>query len=672
MIELASQATQLSTGQLAKPKGSAKDVYWRLVKYAWRYKMRLIVSLVFAILIAASFGTLLVSMGTVIDLTFYNPQGSMFGQQASSQSAAAKPSLLEAGKPVKRDPAEKALERIRLVNDEMERIIGWAPRGLESWFMDLVHTMRTNPMHALTVLCIVIVFLALFINVTRYWQEYFAGTIGASISTDLGEEMYVNLMRQPVAFFESQGSGEILARFANDVFMVNRGLSGVFVKLMREPFKALTFLAVAISVDFWLTLVGVCVLPPVAYALIHIGKKMRRSVRRSLQKIASMTSVINESVVGISIVKGYNMEKYETQRVLKEIYKLRKFLFHMVKWDAATGPVTEFMMIIGIALFVLLSGRRVISGALKPGDLVQLFVALGMMLDPVRKLSQVNNMIQTSVASAERVFEFLDVEPSIVEPPDAIEAPAFAQSLRFENVTFSYDGERNVLSNVDLEVRKGEMVALVGFSGAGKSTVVKLIPRFYDVNEGSITLDGTDIRQLTFRSLRDQISIVTQNTILFAESIRDNIGYGHTDFTDERVRGAAEAAHATEFIELLPEGFDTVIGESGCTLSGGQRQRLAIARAIIKDPAILILDEATSSLDSESERLIQQALDEFVTGRTAIVIAHRLSTIRRANRVVVLDGGRIVEQGTHEELMERGGIFKRLYETEFGLQETPA
>lgn len=642
------------TTRIDKPKGSAAQVYLRLVGYAWRYKMRLIVSLVFALLIAASFGTMLVGMGTVVDLTFYQPPDD------------------EHLIPDKPDPALKLADRIDQINRQMRSIVGWAPDGLRDAFLDMVARMRAEKMRALIILCALVVIMAFFINVTRYLQEYYAGTIGANISTDLGQEMYDNLMRQSVGFFEARPSGEILARFANDIFTVNRGLAGVFVKLMREPIKALTFLVVAFSVDLWLTLVGLCVLPPVAYILMFIGRKMRRSVRRSLQKIASMTSVINETVVGIAIVKGYTMEEYEIGRVRQEIKKLRRFLRKMVSLDAATGPITEFLLVVGVAAFVVMSGHRVISGRLAPGDLVQLFVALGMLLDPVRKLSSVNNLIQTSVASAERVFEFIDMKPDIAEAPDAVEIPPLRETLRFENVHFSYDGRSEVLKGIDLTIRKGEMVALVGFSGAGKSTLVKLIPRFYDVTQGAITIDGVDIRRATFASLRRQMSIVTQDTILFAESIRDNIAYGRDDYTDDRVRAAARAANADEFIVKLDRQYDTVIGESGSSLSGGQRQRLAIARAIIKDPAILILDEATSSLDSESERLIQQALDEFVAGRTAIVIAHRLSTIRRADRIIVLDDGRVAEVGTHQELLQRGGIYTRLYETQFGAMDKPS
>jgi ATP-binding cassette, subfamily B, bacterial MsbA len=642
-------------GRTNKPRSSAWTIYWRLVQYAWRYPVRLVVSVVLALVVTLSFGALLVSIGTIADLTLY---------EAKYDDTT--------GKLIHSDPADKYLHSIQKANAEIEKRLHWAPHRLETDFTELVTRMRGDKMHALIILCSVFLFLALLMNVARYLQEFYAGTIGTNISADLGQEMYDNLMRQSVGYFEARPSGEVLARFANDIFTVNRGLAGVFVKLMREPFKVILFLAIAFWADWQLTLVGLCVLPPVAYSLVRIGSKMRRSVRRSLEKIAAMTSVVNETVTGIAIVKGYNMEEYETGRLRREIGKLRRFLNRMVALEAATGPITEFLLMIGIVILVLMIGNRVISHRLMIGGMAELLGALALLLDPIRKLTAVNNMIQTSVASAERVFELVDAKPDIVEAPDAIELPPLRESLRFENLHFAYDGETEVLKGVDFEIKKGELVALVGPSGAGKSTIVKLIPRFYDATQGAVKIDGIDIRQVTFKSLRTLIGIVTQDTILFAESVRDNIAYGQAEYSVDRVHGAAQAAHATEFIERLPEGFDTVIGESGSSLSGGQRQRLAIARAIIKDPAILILDEATSSLDSESEYLIQQALNEFVTGRTAIVIAHRLSTVRRADRILVMENGCVVQQGTHDELLAMGGLYKRLYDTQFGLQETPA
>ncbi len=629
-------------------KHSAWRAYSRLLTFAWRYKMRLAVSLLFALLIAASFGAMLVTVGSIIRVTFYEP-----------------PTETDPTASILDDPAEKLAADIDSTMSTVKSFIGWAPSGIPEWVRATALKMRENRMRAIFVAAGLTLLLSFIMSVARFIQEYLAGAIGANITTDLGDEMYENLMRQSVGFFERNSSGEILARFTNDIFMVNRGLQGVFVKLMREPIKVVVFLVVALSVDWQLTLIGVCVLPVVLYTLISIGKKMRSSVKKSLQKIAGMATVVNETIKGVAIIKSYNMEAYEVGRVRKEIARLHKFLLRMVTLHAATGPLTEFLLVLGIVAFVLFSGSRVEAGLLDAGDLVQLYFALAMMLDPVRKLSDVNNLIQTSVASAERCFEFIDMKPDITEQPDAADIAPLKDCIRLENVSFSYDGKRDALSDINVEIRKGEMVALVGSSGSGKSTFVKMLPRFYDPDQGTISFDGIDIKNVTFKSLREQISMVTQDTILFAESIRDNIAFGRESFDDKRVCDAAIAAYADDFIRQLPHGYQTIIGEAGCTLSGGQRQRLAIARAIIKDPALLILDEATSNLDTESERLIQEALDHFVEGRTTIVIAHRLSTIQRADRILVMDRGRIVEQGTMTELLSKDSVYRRLHDTQF-------
>ncbi len=631
----------------ARPSYSAWRAYSRLVTFAWRYKTRLIFSMLFALIIAASFGTMLVTVGTVIRVTFYE-----------TPETVSDTTVLD-------DPAEKLAADTARAVEAMDRVVGWAPRQLPDLVRETALAMRENRMRALFICSIFALALAFIMSAARFLQEYLAGSIGVGITTDLGSAMYANLMRQSLGFFERHSSGEILSRFTNDIFMVNRGLQGVFVKLMREPIKVAVFLAVALSVDWQLTLIGLCVLPLVLYTLVTIGKKMRKSVRRSLQKIAGMATVVNETIKGVAIVKGYNMEAYEVARVNNEISKLRRFLLRMVTLHAVTGPLTEFLLVLGVVGFVLFSGRRVEAGMLDAGDLVQLYFALAMMLDPVRKLSDVNNLIQTSIASAERCFAFIDAVPDLEEAPDAVDIGPLREGIRFENVHFSYDGEREALTDITMEIRRGEMIALVGFSGSGKSTLAKLLPRFYDPDKGTVYLDGVDIRKVSFASLRAQMSIVTQDIILFAESVRANIAFGKEQYSDDRVKAAAKAAYADHFIQELPHAYDTELGEAGNTLSGGQRQRLAIARAIIKDPALLILDEATSSLDSESERLIQEALEHFVEGRTSIVIAHRLSTVQRADRILVMDNGRIVEQGTMEELLAKEGLYKRLHDTQF-------
>ncbi len=623
-----------------KPKGDPWHTYGRLLRYAWRYKLRLLVSFLFAFVVGASFGSMILSSAAVVNVLFADR--TVFDEQVTGLA-----------------------EKTRDYSEKIDRAIGWAPSSLDAWVTNLAEDMYADKLYALVLLSVALVGLTVLAGVARYLQEYFAGAIGAHISVRLGDEMFRNVMRQPLRFFEQHSSGDLFGRMTNDVLMVNRGLSGVLVKLLREPFKAVVLLSFALAIDWFLTLAGLVVLVPVGYVIVRIGKTMKKSARRSLERIASIQTLAKETLFGMPIIKSFCMEDYEIRRMQEELKKLDRYLVRMVRADALVGPITELLLVLGLVAFLLLGASRVLGGRMSAFEFTALYASLAFLLDPIRKLTSVNNQIQASLASAERVFEFIDAEPDIVEAPDAVDIPPLSEAIRFEDVTFSYDGQNEVLSGIDLEVRKGEMVALVGFSGAGKSTLVRLLPRFYDPDRGRITFDGVDIRRATFSSLRGQISMVTQDSILFNETVRDNIAFGRADFDDERVRAAAEAAQAADFIEALPRGYDTFVGEAGLSLSGGQRQRLAIARAIIKDPAILILDEATSSLDSESEQLIQRAMDEFVVGRTSLVIAHRLSTIQRADRIVVLDAGRIVEQGTHHELLEKGGIYRRLYEIQF-------
>ncbi|NUM54650.1 MAG: ABC transporter ATP-binding protein [Candidatus Hydrogenedentes bacterium] len=641
--------TNYEERNVAKPKGDSWSIYKRLLGYVLEYKARLALSVVLAFFVALSLGGIVVFAGSVVTYTFSSPG--------------------EAAKQLADDTAS-----INARVEDMRAIVGWAPSNLDQMLRDAVGFLREEgrQTRAMVWLCTIVILLALIGGLSRFGQEYLCASIATFITVRLGLEMFDNIIRLPIRFFEKHTSGEIIARMTNDCFTAGRGLTAVFMKLFREPFKAIVFFTIAFSAHAPLTIIGLGVLPPVVLIMIKIGQKVRKSMRRTLERIAGLQTVSKESVAGISIIKGFLMEDFVRSLVRREYAKLQRQGLKMMRADAAIGPLTEFVMTLGFVVFIVISVYEVTkpNPSLRVDDLLKLYLSLAMMLDPVRKLTAVNNAVQTSVASAERVFEFIDLKPDIVDAPDAVTLKPLREIIRFEDVHFSYDGKTEVLRGVTFDVKKGEMIAIVGFSGAGKSTLAKLVPRFYDVTGGSISIDGVDIRKATQSSLRAQISIVTQDTILFNASVRENIAAGNDSYSDDRIKQAVKAAHATEFVEKLYRQYETVIGESGGSLSGGQRQRLAIARALIKDPAILILDEATSSLDMESERAIQKAIEEFVVGRTSIVIAHRLSTVQRADRILVLDQGRVVEQGKHEELLQRPDS---LYRTRlYGAEIAPA
>jgi len=633
--------TNYEVRNVAKPRGSAWAIYKRLMGYVFDYKLRLALSIVFAFFVAVSFGAIIVGAGNVVKFVFED-QETVSAELASLQ---AKVTDLTGDKP-------------DFIRD--------AGVSLNAQIASTVADWRENQMEAMVWLCGFIIVLSAISGIARFLQEYLCASIATFITVRLGVEMYDNIIRLPIRFFERHTSGEIISRMTNDCFTAGRGLTAVFMKLFREPFKAIIFLIIAFSISPMLTMIGVLVLPPVALIMYKIGQKIRKSMRRTLERIAGLQTVAKESVSGISIIKGFLMEDFVRGLVKVEYAKLKRQGLKMMRADAAIGPMTEFVMTLGFVVFIFVSARQVLEHNFPVGDLMQLYAALFGLMDPVRKLTAVNNAVQTSVASAERVFEFIDIKPTILDAPDAVVLPPLQEAIDFDSVHFSYDGRTEVLQGISFQVKKGEMVAIVGFSGAGKSTLVKLLPRFYDVTGGAIRIDGVDIRKATQASLRGQISIVTQDTILFNASVRENISAGNSSYSDERIKEALKAAHADGFVEKLYRKYDTPIGESGGSLSGGQRQRLAIARALIKDPSILVLDEATSSLDSESERAIQEAIEEFVVGRTTIVIAHRLSTIQRADRILVIDQGQVAEEGTHAELLERSdSIYKRLYEIQF-------
>lgn len=518
---------------------------------------------------------------------------------------------------------------------------------------------------ALAVVIAFIVVLIVLKNLAAVMQTFFLARVEQGVLFDLRRVLFRHILSLDLDYFARSRTGELLSRMTADVDRLKGAISEAMVNVAKQAILLAVFMSIALMASWKLTLVTLAVLPPSALAIGALGKRLRRKSHRAQEKMADFASVLQETSIGIRVVKAFSMEAFEQRRFDRILRSHARFETTLQRLKALAGPLTEIIGMGASALIFWYGGNEVLGkGSMTQG---QFFVFLGAalsMIDPVKDLSKSITRIQAGMASSDRIFAILDEKPAVVESADPVDISGFSDSIVFEGVSFAYDREQ-VLHGIDLTVRAGEVVALVGPSGAGKSTLADLLPRFIDPTRGRIVLDGVDIRDMRLASLRALIGVVTQETVLFNDTIRNNIAYGHADLPLERVREAAAAASILDFIEELPEGFETIIGERGVTLSGGQRQRLAIARAILKNPAIMVLDEATSSLDTESERQVQRAIETLVSGRTALMIAHRLSTIRRADRIVFLEAGRIVETGTHEELLAAGGRYRKLYDLQF-------
>jgi len=512
------------------------------------------------------------------------------------------------------------------------------------------------------------ILLAFFVRgLADYFGNYFINRVGLSAVTDLRQAVFDRVLHQDAQFFDQNSTGQLMSSIMNDIDKIQVATSHILADWLRQTFVALALLIVIIQRDWKLALFSLTVLPIVMLPTAKLGRRIRRSTRRAQDDTAELNQILQETISGHQVVKSFGAEHFESNRFREAAMRLRRSNLKYVAQQAIASPLIEFLGAVTIIALVTYARTQIQQGQMSTGEFTSFVIALLMLYEPVKRLVGIHNIFQQALGASQKVFEYLDRDIQVVERPDARELKRFAQSIQFEDVTFRYPNaaEGFTLEGVSMEVKAGQIVALVGPSGAGKSTLASLLPRFYDPARGAIRIDGVDVRDLKLASLRSKISIVAQDTFLFNTTVAANIGYGRPGASEEEIREAARNALALEFIEQLPDGFQTMIGERGARLSGGQRQRIAIARALLENAPILILDEATSHLDTESEVLVQRALANLIEGRTVIVIAHRLSTVRRASSIVVLERGRIVETGTHEDLVNAGGIYQRLHELQF-------
>jgi subfamily B ATP-binding cassette protein MsbA len=538
--------------------------------------------------------------------------------------------------------------------------------SIVSWFTDFVYV--GDKIDILLKICLLILLVFFLKNVFGYLQAYFMAYIEYASMNELRNSTYKHLHKLPLSFFKKEKVGNLISRITIDILKVQESISATFNNLVKEPFTILVFLVMAVSISWKLTLIAMVILPISMLVILWIGFKVRARSTTVQEKLADITSVLQETISGVKVVKAFGMEPYENKKFASETKNFLKTVLKVVRIRNSASPVTELISVIVGAVIIYYGGililtESVISASLFMGFLLVIF----QMMRPIKELSTVNNRIQEASAAADRVFEILDIVPEIKNIPNAKTLVEFKDSIVFENVSFKYnDSDEWILKDISFNVSKGDIIALVGPSGGGKSTLVDLIPRFYDPAEGRLLIDNTDSKQFTIESLRSKMGIVTQETFLFNASIKQNIAYGLEDYPFEKIVEVAKTANAHNFIIESSDGYDTIIGERGVKLSGGQRQRITIARALLKNPEIMIFDEATSALDSESEILVQEAIERLMKNRTTFVIAHRLSTIRNANKILVIDNGQNVQEGTHDDLIkDENGLYKMLYDMQF-------
>ncbi|MDD7677785.1 MAG: lipid A export permease/ATP-binding protein MsbA [Anaerovibrio sp.] len=506
-------------------------------------------------------------------------------------------------------------------------------------------------------------------GVFYYGQSYLVSYVGQRVIIDVRSVLFRKFQKMPLSYYDRQQTGTVMSYITNDVSAMQSAIVDNLIELVTESSILIGSLGMMIYLDWKLSLLTLMTIPLVGFAMKIFGRKLKRSSTVIQERAAEITSLLQESISAIRVVKSFVRETYEIRRFEEQNWRNFQAAMKNVKLSSLLTPTVEFLAAIAVTFIVWFGGYEVVNEVITAGELVAFLTYAVNLANPVKRLSRVYAAIQKAMAAADRVFEVMDLDEKITDVPGAKPLPPIQGQVEFKDITFSYKEGQPALQHISLKAEPGQMIALVGPSGSGKSTIANLIPRFYDVDSGTIAIDGHDIRQVTADSLREQIGLVPQETMLFSTTVMENIRYGRLDATDEEVVEAARAANAEEFIKDLPEGYDTKLGERGLNLSGGQRQRLAIARAILKNPRVLILDEATSALDTESEKIVQDALDKLMVGRTSFVIAHRLSTIFNADQIFVVENGQLREHGTHEELLAAGGLYSNLYNIQFRQNE---
>ncbi len=614
------------------------STYFRILTYARKYKLALSLSVLFTI-----FYALLNGLSVYLSIPLLD---TLFQQRSLNETAAVT------------DQGDISSILPRFIIDAKDYVV--------NEFNQFVFSGSTTDV--LFRICLIIFATFLLKNLFGYLQAFFLIFVEQGIIKDMRNEAYSHLNSLPMSYFKNERVGNLISRIISDVMVVQNSISATFLNAIREPLTIIVFLGIAISISWKLTLVAFITLPFSAGIIAWIGLLLRKHATMIQEKIADLTSIIQETVSGVKIVKAFGMENFEFKKFRAENFKFFRLMLSITRLRNMSAPITEVLSVLVGVVIIYYGGYLVLEdNRLKASEFLGFLFSIFQLMTPIKELSSVNNRIQESSAAGDRIFEIIDTKPNIADSPDSVSLAEFTDKIEFRNVTFKYeDGDETILDNINLEVKKGEIVALVGPSGGGKSTLADLIPRFYDPVAGEILIDGVNLSKIRIADLRKLTGIVTQETILFNGTIGSNIAYGLDNIPREKIIEAAEVANAHNFISELPEGYDTNIGERGVKLSGGQRQRIAIARALLKDPLIMIFDEATSALDNESELLVQEALDRLMINRTVIVIAHRLSTIRNAHKIVVLDRGRIVQSGNHDELVKQTeGLYKKLYDMQF-------